>query len=258
MLQETTDKVQLRLVRLAPQPAFSVNPQSWYVLLKDAMDTVLSLGLLLLSAPVILLAGLLVKLTSAGPVFYSQIRVGRQGRLFRIYKIRTMRHNCESLTGPQWSGPGDWRITPVGGFLRRTHIDELPQLWNVLKRDMSLIGPRPERPEFVDRLDAVVPLYRERLLVRPGITGLAQLHLPPDTDLKSVRRKLAYDLYYIRMLNFWLDFRILITTGFQFLGAPSRLFCWMLRLPRGEKVERAYLDVAADALPKPDLQPVYV
>src|SRR5207253_4196733 len=142
------------------------------------------------------------------PVFYSQIRLGRGGKPFAIYKIRTMTHNCEKVSGAQWSTPGDARITPVGRFLRKTHLDELPQLWNVLRADMSLVGPRPERPEFVPKLEHALPRYRDRLAVRPGVSGLAQVQLPPDTDLASVRRKLAHDLFYVERMSFWLDLRI--------------------------------------------------
>src|SRR5439155_12868491 len=122
---------------------------------------------------VTLLSMLLVKLTSRGPALYTQTRLGRNGRPFTIYKLRTMQHRCESLTGARWSTPGDPRITPVGRFLRKTHLDELPQLWNVLRGDMALVGPRPERPEFVPQLEQAVPHYRDRLLVRPGVSGLA-------------------------------------------------------------------------------------
>src|SRR5438552_3957175 len=172
---------------------------------KVAMDWTLSLALLILAAPLVLLAALAVKLTSRGPIFYSQTRLGRGGQPYTIYKIRTMLHNCESKSGACWSTAGDPRITLVGRFLRRTHVDELPQLWNVLRGEMSLVGPRPERPEFVTTLEVVIPHYRARLAVRPGITGLGQVQLPADTDLTSVRRKLAYDLYYVRQLSLWLD-----------------------------------------------------
>ena len=137
-------------------------------------------------------AAIVVKLTSRGPAFYTQIRLGQDGRAYAIYKLRTMTHDCEKLSGPQWSKKGDCRVTAVGRLLRRSHLDELPQLWNVLRGEMSLIGPRPERPEFVPRLERSLPHYRARLHVRPGVTGLAQVQLPPDTDLGSVRRKLAY------------------------------------------------------------------
>jgi lipopolysaccharide/colanic/teichoic acid biosynthesis glycosyltransferase len=170
-------------------------PAGWYQPCKRAADLTAALALLLLTAPLVLLAMLLIKLTSRGPVLYTQTRLGRHGRPFAIYKLRTMAHRAESLTGPCWSRPGDPRVTRLGRFLRRTHLDELPQRWNVLRGDMSLVGPRPERPEFVPQLEQAVAHYRERLRVRPGVTGLAQVQLPPDTDLDSVRLKLAYDLY---------------------------------------------------------------
>jgi lipopolysaccharide/colanic/teichoic acid biosynthesis glycosyltransferase len=188
---------------------------------------------------VIVLSALLVKLTSKGPAFYTQTRVGRNGRLFTIYKIRTMIHNCESLTGPRWAMPDDPRVTPLGQFLRQTHLDELPQLINVLRGEMSLIGPRPERPEFVTKLERALPAYRERLGVRPGVTGLAQVHLPGDTSLSSVRLKLAYDLYYIQQLSPWLEWRILWCTGLRVLGVPFRLLRRFSGIPGDEAVERA-------------------
>src|SRR5438034_1075742 len=132
---------------------------SWYVRAKGTADFALALVLLLLTAPLVFVAVLFVKLTSRGPAFYSQTRVGRNGLLYAIYKIRTMAHNCESRTGPRWSVPGDPRITRVGRFLRKTHLDELPQLWNVLRGEMSLVGPRPERPEFVMQLEQIIPRY---------------------------------------------------------------------------------------------------
>src|SRR5207247_980862 len=124
-----------------------------YVAVKRILDLVTSLTLLLLTAPLIGIAMVLMKLTSAGPVLYSQTRLGRHGRPFTLFKIRTMANDCESLTGPCWSLPGDSRVTRIGRWLRAIHLDELPQLWNVLRGDMSLIGPRPERPEFVPKLE---------------------------------------------------------------------------------------------------------
>src|SRR5207237_8024520 len=131
----------------------------------------------------------------------------------------------------QWSTCGDNRITAFGRLLRRSHLDELPQLWNVLRGDMSLIGPRPERPEFVPQLERALPHYRARLNVRPGVTGLAQVQLPPDTDIESVRRKLAHDLYYIRHLSPWLDVRLLACTVFYAMGIPFRMLSRALRVP---------------------------
>jgi lipopolysaccharide/colanic/teichoic acid biosynthesis glycosyltransferase len=192
----------------------------------------------LAAAPVIVVTALLVKMTSRGPAFYTQTRLGLGGRLFTIYKIRTMIHNCESLTGPRWSIPGDPRVTALGRFLRATHLDELPQLLNVLRGDMNLIGPRPERPEFLADLQAEVPHYTKRLTIRPGVTGLAQIQLPADTDIDSVRRKLAYDLFYIDRIGPWLDARILICTAFYAIGIDYRALQELFRIPTCETVER--------------------
>jgi lipopolysaccharide/colanic/teichoic acid biosynthesis glycosyltransferase len=185
----------------------------WYGPLRRAAEWCAAWLLLLLTAPVIAACVLVVKLTSAGPGFYCQTRLGLYGRPFTILKIRTMTHNCELASGPQWSSPGDFRVTPIGRFLRDTHLDELPQLWNVIRGDMSLIGPRPERPELTPRLEREVPEYAARWRVRPGITGLAQLYLPPDLDLESVRRKIAYDIYYIKNISPIMDMFITIETA---------------------------------------------
>lgn len=198
-------------------------PIGWYQTAKGAVDFILAAVLLALTAPLALVAILLVKLTSPGPAIYSQTRLGKGGRPFTIYKIRTMSYNCESLTGVRWSTPGDTRITPVGIWLRRTHLDELPQLWNVLMGDMSLIGPRPERPEFIPQLEQAIPRYIDRLQVKPGVTGLAQVQLPPDTDLQSVRSKLAYDLYYIQHQGPAMDLRIYAATFFKIFHMPFRM-----------------------------------
>jgi lipopolysaccharide/colanic/teichoic acid biosynthesis glycosyltransferase len=216
----------------------------WYICCKLVIDFFVTFLLLVLAAPFILLGAVLVKLTSRGPIFYSQVRLGRAGRYFRIYKLRTMIHNCEKVSGPCWSSTGDPRVTPVGRFLRRTHLDELPQLWNVLRGDMSLVGPRPERPEFLPDLEKALPHYRDRLLVRPGMTGLAQVQLPPDTDMRSVRRKLAYDLYYVRHLGPWLDFRLLLCTLFYLIGSSRYLMQKVFLIPRRRVVERHYKSVA--------------
>jgi lipopolysaccharide/colanic/teichoic acid biosynthesis glycosyltransferase len=222
---------------------------TWYTAAKAVIDFVLALLLLILTLPLIVLAALAVKLTSRGPAFYSQTRLGQGGRPYRIYKVRTMTHNCESKTGARWATPDDPRITRVGRLLRRTHIDELPQLWNVLRGEMSLVGPRPERPEFVPRLEQAVPRYRERLRVRPGLTGLAQVQLPPDSDLDSVRRKLAHDLHYVEHAGPWLDLRILASTVFHVLGLPAGVGRVLLVLPGGKPVEQAYMrSLAAGAV----------
>jgi lipopolysaccharide/colanic/teichoic acid biosynthesis glycosyltransferase len=237
---EAPATVRLRRGRAAPAPG-PVRPRRypWYPACKAAADFAFALALAVFAAPVVALCAALVKLTSRGPAFYTQSRVGRGGRPFTIYKLRTMVHNCESLTGPRWSLPGDPRVTPVGWFLRVSHLDELPQLLNVLKGEMSLIGPRPERPEFVPELERAVPAYRQRLAVRPGVTGLAQVQLPADTDVNSVRRKLAYDLYYIERLGPWLDLRLLVSTGLYALGVPYGRLARLMRLPDLPTVERA-------------------
>jgi lipopolysaccharide/colanic/teichoic acid biosynthesis glycosyltransferase len=207
---------------------------------KAALDFTLALGLLVLTAPVVLAAMALIKMTSHGPALYTQARLGRGGKPFIIYKLRTMVHRCENLTGPRWSTPGDPRVTWLGRLLRKTHLDELPQLWNVLRGDMSLVGPRPERPEFVPQLEQAIPHYRARLFMKPGVTGLAQVQLPPDTDLASVRLKLGYDLHYVRHAGLWLDFRLLACTGFKLVGLPYQLLRKLFWLPRRETVEAAY------------------
>jgi lipopolysaccharide/colanic/teichoic acid biosynthesis glycosyltransferase len=213
--------------------------RNWYLPCKAVAEFAVALVLLVAGAPLILLAGLLVKLTSRGPLFYTQTRLGRHGRPFTIFKIRTMVHDCESLTGPRWAIPGDPRVIRVGQFLRRSHLDELPQLLNVLRGDMSLIGPRPERPEFMPNLERALPNYRGRLAVRPGVTGLAQVQLDPDTDLNSVRRKLAYDLHYVRHVSLWLDLRILVATALKVLGASEHLTRRLRLVPSGETIENA-------------------
>ena len=160
------------------------------------IEFVLALLILVVSMPIILIALVLVRATSRGPVIYSQKRLGRGGRVFTIYKIRTMYRDSEP-NGARWSVPGDPRITPVGRLLRWSHVDELPQLINILQGKMSLVGPRPERPEIVGQLERVIPDYRRRLNVRPGVTGLAQVLQPPDTNLGMVSSKLSLDLHYI-------------------------------------------------------------
>ncbi|WP_201750308.1 sugar transferase [Tautonia marina] len=199
---------------------------------KRITDRVSATLLLIWMSPVIVLAMLLVKLTSRGPAIYAQERLGRGGTPFTIYKIRTMTHDCERDTGPTWCVPDDPRVTPIGRILRRTHLDELPQLWNVIRGELSLVGPRPERPAIAAKLELTVPRYRDRLLVRPGLTGLAQVQLEPDTDVTSVRRKLFYDLYYVRNASPWLDLRITASTFFYIAGVPASLLARVFGFPR--------------------------
>ena len=198
---------------------------------KRACDLALGLGLLLVALPVILTTWALVRATSPGPGFYSQVRVGRGGRNYRIYKIRTMTYNCEAGSGARWATRGDCRATPVGRVLRKLHLDELPQLWNVLRGDMSLVGPRPERPEFVVPLSAEIDGYPERHRVRPGVTGLAQIQLQADSDIASVRTKLVLDRHYVENGGFWLDIRIMLGTVVYLLGFSYAKVRWLMRLP---------------------------
>jgi lipopolysaccharide/colanic/teichoic acid biosynthesis glycosyltransferase len=211
-----------------------------YLAVRSILDRVTALTLLVLTAPLIALGMLLVKLTSRGPALYSQTRLGRHGLPFTIYKIRTMAYDCESLTGPRWSTNGDTRVTALGRWMRCTHVDELPQLWNVLRGDMSLIGPRPERPEFVPKLEQAIPHYRNRLQVRPGVTGLAQVQLPPDSDLDSVLIKTAYDLHYIRGIGVMLDMRIAGATFFKLTGLPFGRLRTLFRFPERQTIEQGY------------------
>jgi lipopolysaccharide/colanic/teichoic acid biosynthesis glycosyltransferase len=202
-------------------------------------DCLVAGPLLVLCAPIILVALVAVRLTSAGPGIYTQTRLGLHRRPFTIYKIRTMAHNCEAATGARWSpGKCDVRVTLIGKFLRATHIDELPQLWNVLRGDMTLVGPRPERPEIIAQIEPQVPEYAQRLTVLPGVTGLAQVQLPPDTNIESVRRKLRYDAYYAAHLSLWLDIRLIFVTAGKVVGLV-RVMRTVLRVPGPLVVEPA-------------------
>ena len=183
----------------------------YYTGFKRATDVLLSMIGLVISAPAILIAAIFIKLESQGPVFYSQVRVGRFNRHFRIYKLRTMVSDAES-NGAQWAKKNDSRITPIGGFLRKTRLDELPQFWNVLKGEMSLVGPRPERPEFVEMLSEKVPFYVQRHLVKPGLTGWAQINYPYGASVEDAYNKLTYDLFYVKRASVGLDLQIFLRT----------------------------------------------
>lgn len=180
--------------------------------LKRLFDLLVGTALFLVVWPVMLLAAVCVRLESSGPAFYRQVRTGFGGRPFVIYKFRSMRMDAEE-EGVQWAVIKDPRVTRIGGFLRKSRIDELPQIFNVLKGDMSLIGPRPERPEFNERLRLEIPLYELRHLVRPGITGWAQIMYPYGASVEDAWEKLQYDLFYIKNQSFWLDVRIALKTA---------------------------------------------
>jgi len=171
--------------------------------------------LAMIALPIVAVAYVLVRLTSRGPGFYKQIRLGIDGKPFTIYKIRSMRVDAETATGAVWASRKDKRITAMGKIIRLTHVDELPQLYNVVRGEMDLVGPRPERPEFVSKLERRIDGYAYRLYVKPGITGLAQLNQESDIDLNDVRRKLVFDFDYIEHASFWFDMRLLCCTALK-------------------------------------------
>ncbi len=202
----------------------SVNP-SWLIFsdgfssgqrissfIKRIFDIVASLILLTLSAPLIIIFGILVKLESKGPAFYRQARIGLYGQSFDIIKLRSMRQDAEIEGKAIWASKDDPRITMIGRFIRMTRIDELPQTWSVLKGEMSFVGPRPERPEFVSELEEKIKYYAERHMVKPGITGWAQVNYPYGASIDDSRQKLEYDLYYAKNYTPFLDLLILLQT----------------------------------------------
>jgi sugar transferase (PEP-CTERM system associated) len=200
----------LRLGWLLFSPGFHVS--RGLIVYKRLMSTLISLLGLVLCLPLIPIIALLVKITSSGPILYRQKRVGQDGSVFNCLKFRTMRNDAEVSSGPTWAGKDDPRITPVGRFLRLARFDEIPQLWNVLKGDMSLVGPRPERPEFVDWLKREIPYYYLRHTIRPGITGWAQVQYKYGSSIEDAKEKLRYDLFYIKNMSPGLDLLILFQT----------------------------------------------
>jgi len=181
--------------------------------MKRTSDVIIGIAGFIVAAPIMLLTALAVKLTSRGPALYHQQRVGLNGAVFTVHKFRTMKVNAEAETGPVWaSKAGDSRVTPIGGFLRRSRLDELPQLWNVIMGEMAFVGPRPERPEFVSELTRQIPYYGQRHVVRPGITGWAQVRYSYGASTEDALQKLQYDLYYIKNLSLVLDLYIVLET----------------------------------------------
>ena len=211
--EEYTGKIAIENLRpswLIFRSGFNMSP--WREAVKRAMDVVAAVVGLVVSAPVVLLLAGLIRLTSKGPALYSQRRVGLQGRTFTVHKLRSMTIDAEAATGPVWSGPNDARVTPLGSFMRRMRLDELPQLWNVLRGSMSLVGPRPERPEFVEQLAQEIPFYGQRNVVKPGITGWAQVRYTYGASVEDAMEKLQYDLYYIKNFSISLDLLIIFET----------------------------------------------
>jgi len=179
---------------------------------KRVLDIVVAGLGLLIASPILLLVTIAVRVSSKGPAFYHQQRVGQGGRIFTVHKFRSMRQDAEAGTGAVWAQAKDPRITPIGTFLRRTRLDELPQLWNVLVGDMSMVGPRPERPEFVCQLTEKIPFYGLRHSVRPGVTGWAQVRYTYGASIEDAMEKLQYDLFYIKHMTVAFDLYVLFST----------------------------------------------
>ena len=190
----------------------SVKLPTWYLVIKRSMDIFVGIMSLILLSPLFLVVAALIKIDSRGPVFFNQERVGKGGKLFRIHKFRTMVVDAEKRTGPVWAAENDPRITFTGRFLRKSKIDELPQLVNLIKGEMSMVGPRPERPAFVDQFVKSIPGYARRLEVPPGLTGMAQLRNGYDRYAIDVIRKLRFDVTYIKKMSLSADLRLLAET----------------------------------------------
>jgi exopolysaccharide biosynthesis polyprenyl glycosylphosphotransferase len=211
--EEITHRTPLAILNGAGEKSLETAQGNKYATrLKRVLDVVITLALMPLALPLMGLAALAVVITDGWPALYRQERVGKDHRPFSVLKIRTMIHDAEAQTGPVWAQKDDPRVTAVGRLLRATRLDELPQLFNVLRGDMSLVGPRPERPAFVEQFVQKIPFYEQRLLVRPGLTGWAQVNHNYDRNEADVYEKLRYDLYYLRHLSFALDLQILLDT----------------------------------------------
>ncbi|HUP41808.1 MAG TPA: sugar transferase [Thermoanaerobaculia bacterium] len=206
--------------RLAFSEGFRITPV--YRALKRFLDLACAVLLLVVSAPVMAVIALAVKLESPGPVLFRQERLGQFGKSFTLFKFRSMRQDAEAETGPTWCRENDDRVTRIGGFLRKSHLDELPQVLNVLRGDLSFVGPRPERPCFVEMLRRKIHFYDLRLYVRPGITGWAQVRCPYAGSIEDSYEKLQYDLYYARNASLGLDLRILFRTAAVMLTGSGR------------------------------------
>ncbi len=215
---------QARTHQIYGSPLIDVSPQlmqPWEEIAKRAADIIVSALVLGIGAPVWASVGLLVKLTSPGPMFFVQDRVGRNGRVFRMAKFRSM--TVDDKRGPTWTDKNDPRVTPFGRFIRKTHLDEIPQLWNVLKGEMSLVGPRPEQPFYVEKFTAMLPYYRRRHKVRPGVTGWWQVKAKSNPEsLEEIQQRLRYDFFYIENMSFKLDLEIMVRTVFVMLKGHGK------------------------------------
>jgi exopolysaccharide biosynthesis polyprenyl glycosylphosphotransferase len=211
---------QARTMQIYGLPLIDIMPElmpEWEKKLKRLFDILISFLLLLLTFPFLIIAAIAIKIDSKGPVFFVQERCGRNGSIFKMIKFRSMYQDAEKKTGPVWSQKDDPRITRVGKFIRKVRLDEIPQMLNVLKGEMSIVGPRPERPYFVEKLSQEIPYYKRRLKVRPGVTGWAQVKHKYDESIEDVKIKLRYDLFYIENISLRMDFKILLRTIFVVL-----------------------------------------
>jgi exopolysaccharide biosynthesis polyprenyl glycosylphosphotransferase len=215
---------QARTNQLYGVPLIEIMPrimQPWEESMKRVMDIVSSVIVLILTAPLWLVIGVAIKLETKGPVVYSQERVGKNGKIFRMHKFRSMYSDAERDSGPVWAPKDDNRVTRVGRFLRNARLDEIPQFLNVFSGEMSLVGPRPERPYFVEKLAREIPLYMRRLRVRPGITGWAQIKQGYDRTIDDVRSKVRYDLFYIENMSLRMDLKILLFTVYVMMSGKG-------------------------------------
>ncbi len=208
---------QARTSQIYGIPLIDIMPQlmpEWEKKLKRLLDIFVSLTILFITLPITLITSVLIKIDSEGKIFFMQDRCGINGKIFKMIKFRSMKKDAEKLTGPVWSQKDDPRITKIGKLIRKVRIDEIPQMINVLKGEMSIVGPRPERPYFVEMLSKEIPYYKRRLKVRPGITGWAQVKHKYDETVEDVKIKLRYDLFYIENMSLRMDFKILFRTVF--------------------------------------------
>lgn len=211
---------QARTSQIYGMPLIDIMPElmpEWEKKLKRIMDIFISLLILIFSSPILILTAIAIKIDSKGPVLFKQERLGQNGKPFNVLKFRSMIVDAEKYSGPVWSQKDDPRVTRMGKFVRRARIDEIPQMINVLKGEMSLVGPRPERAFFVEKLSQEIPYYKRRLKVRPGVTGWAQIKHKYDETIEDVKIKLRYDLFYIENMSIRMDFKILLRTVYVVL-----------------------------------------
>ena len=216
---------QAKISQMHGVPLIDVSPrlmQPWEETMKRLLDVIVSLMILIIGLPIWMIVSIIIIFSSPGPLFYKQQRIGKNGKVFQIIKYRSMIKDAEK-SGPQWAKKNDPRVTWIGKFLRKSHLDEIPQLINVLRGEMSLVGPRPERPFFAEQLEKEIPSYRRRLAVRPGITGWYQVRTDKyDETLEDVKQRVKYDFYYIENMSLRLDLKIIFSTAYVILRGKGQ------------------------------------